>query len=179
MQRRVTVADITPVGDKLLDDALTKIRASKREKRAFTWLKKFSGSALGDPLKETAASLVEKGVVASKEGKAALVFHRTYYPTLDPSAEQGGRDRLRNTLVAGETPDARSLALIALVHGCGYLRYVFGGQEMEDASRRAKELVKTDHHDESMEQMLREISRALRDTITYHESASAGGVTPV
>lgn len=177
VHRRVTVVDIAPIGDKVLDEALTRIRQSKREKRAFTWLKKFSGTALGDPLNETAASLVDKGIVARQEGKAALVFHRTYYPTLDPSAEQAVRDRLRSVLLAGEAPDAPTLALIALMRGCGYLRYVFDGQELRTASHAAKDLLKTDRHDESVEEMLREIDNAVSATIDYHETPATAGIT--
>lgn len=85
--------------------------------------------------------LVERGLVAREEKRVLGLFKMTTLPATDTGHEQEVRARIRAVLVDGETPDARTAALTALLSASGALpalrpTLAWSG----DVARRAKEL---------------------------------------
>ncbi|ANZ43241.1 hypothetical protein BBK82_34270 [Lentzea guizhouensis] len=85
--------------------------------------------------------LVERGMVRREEKRVLGLFRSTSLPAADTRHEEEVRQRIRAVLVDGETPDARTAALTALLSASGALpmlrpKLAWSG----DVARRAKEL---------------------------------------
>ena len=148
----VEVVDSTPVGDALLDECLEKVALSKRPKSVSSWVSSFS--SLGRLKHRVAEGLCELGVLRRDQGKVLLIFNRTTYPTVDPDPERQIIARLRETVADGVVPDARSLVLLSLTHGCGMLPHVLGKQLVKEKRDWIKELVEGDVVGEVAKQVL-------------------------
>ncbi|MFD4643458.1 GPP34 family phosphoprotein [Lentzea sp. NPDC058436] len=85
--------------------------------------------------------LIERGLIAREKKRVLGLFRMTTLPATDTSHEEEVRQRIRAVLVDGETPDARTAALTALLSASGALpalrpQLAWSG----DVARRAKEL---------------------------------------
>ncbi|MGW6441613.1 GOLPH3/VPS74 family protein [Lentzea sp. NPDC055074] len=85
--------------------------------------------------------LVERGLIAREKKRVLGLFRVTTLPATDTAHEEEVRQRIRAVLVDGETPDARTAALTALLSASGALpalrpKLAWSGE----VSRRAKEL---------------------------------------
>ena len=108
---RIVVRDPSPAGDDVLDAALAILSASQGRKP----------SAVIRPLsKNLRHTLYERlaaaGVIRAERGKILGIFPTRIWPAQDASHEAQVRDRLTQALVQQATPDARTAALIALLH---------------------------------------------------------------
>jgi len=110
---RVVVADASPLGDPVLDDALARIAAEKKPRKPKNWI-----GPLGRDLRERLLdSLVASGVLVREEGRILGLFPRTRYPAPggEAPAETDVRQRLRAVLAVDAPVDGRTAALAALV----------------------------------------------------------------
>lgn len=84
--------------------------------------------------------LAERGLVRREEGRVLGLFPRTTWPALDSAHEDAVRDDLAATLLEGETPAARTVALVGLLHAIGRAHKVVGTGAMSagEVKRRAK-----------------------------------------
>lgn len=87
--------------------------------------------------------LVERGVVAREKKRVLGLFRVTTLPATDTVHEEEVRQRIRAVLVDGETPDARTAALTALLSASGALPVLRPKLAWSsEVARRAKELEK-------------------------------------
>jgi len=106
---KVTVVDPSPTGDDVLDHALTEIAARPTSaQRVVVRLAKGLRQRLID-------RLVDHEVLREERGRTLGVFPRRRWPATDPRNEEALRRRLREVLVDGATPDARTAALIGVL----------------------------------------------------------------
>jgi hypothetical protein len=108
---RIIVRDPGPVGDPLLDAALETLRGKqgKKPESVINPLSKNLRPAVYE-------RLVASGVLRAERGKVLGLFTRRRWPTADASHEDQVRGSVIQTLVQRTTPDARTAALIALLH---------------------------------------------------------------
>lgn len=103
------------LGDGLLDDASARI-----EKRP-----RYVGSVLaeiGPPLRARVLDrLVERGLIRRERSKLLGFIPTTRMPAQDPAYEAALLERVRAVLEDGETPDARTAALVAILSASGTL----------------------------------------------------------
>jgi hypothetical protein len=124
VDKRVVVADPSPVGHPLVDGALDRVRAEGRSRKPKDWVSRLSKQARPAVLR----GLVAAGILESEEDKVLLVFTRTRYPSahgVEPPAETEARQRLRAAVTGTADPDPRTAALCALVAAVGLDRKVF------------------------------------------------------
>ena len=108
---RIVVKDPSPAGDDVLDAALEILAANQGRKP----------SAVIRPLsKNLRQALYERlaaaGVIRAGRGRTLGIFPTRTWPAQDASHEARLRELLTQALVQRTAPDARTAALIALVH---------------------------------------------------------------
>ena len=136
---RVVVRDPAPTGDRLVDEALTRIAADERGRKPGDWV-----SALArDVRTRTLDGLVEAGVLTREQSKVLFVFDVTRYPAaerVEPAAETEARQRLV-AAVSGQGPvEPRTAALCSLLAATGLDRKVFAGLDRKRVQARLKEI---------------------------------------
>lgn len=85
--------------------------------------------------------LVERGLIAREKKRVLGLFRMNTLPATDTGHEEEVRQRIRAVLVDGETPDARTAALTALLSASGALPVLRPKLAWSsEVARRAKEL---------------------------------------
>jgi hypothetical protein len=79
---------------------------------------------------------VDTHVLEEKEYHFLGLVPYKRYPTEDPNPERRVRERVRRVVLEDETPDDRTLALIALMDACGLTGEVFSAKEKKEATDR-------------------------------------------
>lgn len=111
---RIIVRDPTPTGDAVLDDALEIVRAHEGDKPSAAI------RPLSRHLRQTLyARLAGAGLVHADEGRILGVFPTHRWPAEDARHEADVRRLLTEALIEQAAPDARTAALIALLHALG------------------------------------------------------------
>ncbi len=133
------VADPTPTGNAILDEALQRIADADRPRPASYWVGRLAGRMprLKDRLLE---ELVARGVLERRERRILWVFPSRSFPLADAAAEQQVRDRIRAVVLDGRPPDQRTAALIGLIRACNLIDEIFAPHERAPANRRISEL---------------------------------------
>lgn len=128
-REQVGVADPTPLGDPLLDEALATVAAKPRGSQDLV-------GRLGKGLRQRLLERLEaRGVLERRSDTVMGLFPRTRWPAADSSHEQQVRARLHDVLVVGLTPDDRTAALTALLLAVDKAHAVLPG--LDGGQRRA------------------------------------------
>lgn len=96
-----------------------------------------------DPLLERLAG---RGLVERREDRVLGLFPTTRWPAADARHETRVRQQLDSALLRGGTPDARTAALVALLHGLGVAHRVVdrGDVPAGEVRKRAKQVAEGD-----------------------------------
>lgn len=168
---RVTVRDRTGVDDPELDDALTRMRDARRPRKPDWWITRLNTAALSTRLKRR---LVERGVLRVAEHRMLGVVPRYRHPALDPQPGQEIRTRVR-AAIDGERPDARTAALIAVLHACGLDRTIFDDLDRTTLRNRAARLAEGDWTGPATPDVVRDIQAVATAAATAGAAAGATG----
>lgn len=127
-------------GSEVLDEALEKIRASKRAATPQTWVGRL---ARMKKLKHRVArGLCRRGILRTDERKLLLVFNRTVYPELDHGPEGEIVERLRRAIFEEEGPVAPETAVTVGLAWCvDLLPPVFGKKAIRTRKKRIQEIL--------------------------------------
>lgn len=136
-------ADLTPTGNEIYDEVLKRIAEADRPRMPSYWVGRLAGRMprLKDRLLE---QLVEKGILERRERRILWVFSKRSFPLADAAAEQRVRERVRAAILTGQSPDARTAALIGLVRACNLIDEIFAPHERTQANRRVLDLTNED-----------------------------------
>ncbi len=136
----VEVFDPTPTGDALLDgrlDRLTRwVHEASTSRKVTAWLTRDHAKGSQDVVD----SLVARGLVTEEKHRALGVFPVRRYPEADGTVERELRARLAAAVLEGAEPDARTSALVALVHATGMHRQAFPGLPKKQVDPRMAEI---------------------------------------
>lgn len=136
---RVAVLDNSPTGDELLDEALTTIEASKRQRKLKDWVIKLAG--MKDLKHKVAQALAASGIVSAEKEKVLWLFERRVYPEINPEPELQLRQAMRDAVLAdNDDIEPRIAIAIALANSAKLLPQVFSKQELRDRKQRIKQL---------------------------------------
>lgn len=137
----VVVKTGTQTGDRVLDEALEKIRAAKRRAAAKTWVFRF-GQTRGLKVR-IAERLRQKGILKVAEDRVLWVFTRRVYPALDPAPERRIVERLRAAILSDDPPpDARTALLASLAAAASLLDGVLEKEERKARKARIRLLAR-------------------------------------
>ncbi|TCP54834.1 Golgi phosphoprotein 3 GPP34 [Tamaricihabitans halophyticus] len=137
--KKIAVRGDSPVGEAATDEVLQALTEAKRPATPHTWMSKLSSKST----KATMESLVDKGFVHEEERKVLGLFPGKRYPAADDSAEADARRRLRTVLIEGQRPDARTAALVGMVHATGLAKSLFPESDGKEIAKRAKEIAES------------------------------------
>lgn len=149
-------------GEPLLDEAIEQIRASNQEHKAAGWINRLGTAKL---MNRVADRLIERGVLTREKKHFLWVIPYSTYPQQDaagrPStAKYQVKQHLRAVTLGGESPDARSIALLSLVRATRMLNLVYTPDERKAAFRQVETLVKGDAFGQAVAEVLEAIDTA-------------------
>lgn len=139
----IKVSDPTPLADPLLDECLTLIKNSSKERSAQHWVSTIGGQ---NKLKDRIArQLCQKGILQEDEGKVLFFFTRKIYPELDPKPEADLIEELHQAIFTDcPSVSAHTAALIAVSNGTGLLSTTFERKELKLRKERIDAIVNGD-----------------------------------
>ncbi|MFJ9318316.1 GOLPH3/VPS74 family protein [Streptomyces globisporus] len=158
---RVEVFDPTPTGDALLDgrlDRLTRwVHETSSSRKVVAWLTRDHAKGSQDVV----GSLVARGLVTEEKHRALGVFPVRRYPEADGTVERELRARLAAAVLEGAEPDARTSALVALVHATGMHPQAFPGLPKKRVDPRMAEIAEGHWAGVSVREAIRNLQAAI------------------
>lgn len=94
--------------------------------------------------RECLEHLADCGLLREEDRQVLVFFSSTVYPLRDDRPIKEIRDRVRLTILRGETPSPRTAHLISLIHVLGITHTLFDKDERKEARKRIKSIVKED-----------------------------------
>ncbi|MEH0970009.1 GPP34 family phosphoprotein [Micromonospora sp. CPCC 205546] len=140
---RLVVTDPTPVGQRQLDDALSRIAADEKRRKPGDWISRLAK----DLPEQVLDGLVTAGVLRRDSDKVLWFFPRTRYPSstgAEPAVETQARQRMVAAIAADGPVDARTAALIGLARAVGLDRKLFAELPKQHVKRRLTEIAADD-----------------------------------
>jgi hypothetical protein len=170
--KRVVVLSTQPVGDPLINEALTRIAGEPRQRKAGHWVTKLAKQARPRILEK----LVADGVLTTEKDRVLGVFPRMKYPSANgvpPAVEADARTRMRHAILGTEEPDPRTAALCALVAATELDRKVFRDLERRRVKARLKEIGEGAWAADAVRKTIEEIQAAVMIAIVASTTAAA------
>ncbi len=152
---RLFPLDPAPVGDDLLDPALARIAAATATFDARYWVRAEAEGA-GWIRARALERLVERGILARRDGSFLWALRRQRFPVADAGASRDVKGRLMSVLFSDRIPDPRDSAIVALADTCGIFGHLLSKRELEGAAGRISLVRK-------LELILQAVSRTARD----------------
>jgi hypothetical protein len=138
-KRFLDVVDSTPVGERLLDEALGRIVAAKRRGTLTSWVSRLAGAKnLRDRLAE---GLRRRGILRAETKEILLFFKRRTWPTVNPEPERELVEQLRRAIFGDGDVESRTIVLLSLSHRTGLLDNVFDRKELKARRDRIEGLI--------------------------------------
>ena len=142
-QHDLILADATPTGDAILDEALAVIAAEKEKHSPKYWVEWFARQA-ADYEGSFLTRMVEKGILKKEEHRFLWVFASRRYPVINNAEEREVKFRISSVLFSDEIPGARDVAIISLASACNLLEEIFSAREVASAQERIQQVCKMD-----------------------------------
>jgi hypothetical protein len=169
---RIMVRDQSPTGDGVLDAAL-EVVASHRGKKPVAVIRPLSKNLRQILYGRLAAS----GVVRAEEGRILGLFPTRRWPAQDLRREAETRQLIVGALTQRTAPDARTSALIALLHALKCEHKVVDpracGLSTRQLRERAAEIAKGDWASEAVRKAIDEMMAAILAATTAAAAAAA------
>lgn len=162
---RLVVTDPTPVGQRQLDDALTRIATEPKRRKPKDWVSRLAK----DLPEQVLDGLVTAGVLRRDSDKVLWIFPRTRYPSTtgaEPAVETQARQRMVAAVAADGPVDGRTAALIGLVRAVGLDRKLFAELPKEHVKRRLTEIAAGDWASAATKKAIEEIQAVILITTT-------------
>ncbi|MFC7981292.1 GPP34 family phosphoprotein [Streptomyces sp. NPDC057336] len=154
---RLVVSDPTPTGVPALDEALARIAGADEPKDVQAWIFELRAEAVAGARR----GLLDKGVIREERTRRWGIFPTSRYPEADGSAEALVRRGLAAVVLEGEEPDARTAALVVLLHAGGLRSLVFADADGPAADARMAELAEGHWAEPVMKQLIDSVYVAL------------------
>lgn len=172
---RIIVRDPSPIGDEVLDAALGIITAHQGKKPSTVV------RPLGKKLRPTLyEQLALSGVVRAEQSRVFGVFRAQRWPAQDASHKAQLRRLMTQALVRQATPQARSAALIALVHALRYETKIVDPRECglsrQQLQARAEEIAEGNWAAEAIRPAIAQMIAAV--VAATSAAAAVGSVAP-
>jgi Golgi phosphoprotein 3 (GPP34) len=172
---RLTITDISPTDDPVLDSALAKLQTLEGKKIKLL-LSRMSSKRITKGLERRLLErLAAAGVLRLERDTVLGLFPGRTWPASDTSPEEGVRERLHTALIAGLTPTERTVALIGLLEATGLLTKVVPSEDRRSLRRRAKELTEGDWAARAVKQAIEEVAAAAAAAAGAGAGADGGG----
>jgi hypothetical protein len=126
------------------DPLLAQIAEVADGKKPRTAVGALTGMTFTDRARKLKQQLLERlaaeGVLTERRSKLIGLFPVTRWPQVDDRAEQAVRDRLREVLVDGAEPDARTAALVGVLGAVDLVPKLMPDQDRKQLRRRVEQI---------------------------------------
>jgi hypothetical protein len=166
---KLRVIDSSPLGDSVLDHALSRMGASK-SRDAKHWV----GTLARDHIMERVLEhLLQKGVLRREEHRILWVIPNDRYPTEDTAAERAVRENVRAVVLEGAPPQPRTAVLIALLKACDLADVVFSRDERKHYKERIDDVARGEAMGEAVARAIKEMQAAVIAAVVAAGAAAA------
>ena len=172
VDKKITVADTTPTGDSVLDEAVVLIKDFGKLKTAKYWVQKLS-SKLKKLQERLANRLVEKNILRKEERKFLWVIPYNRYPTEDPATEQDIRFQIHDIIINNKPVTGHTAALLSLVKACDLVKEVFEKDERKIAKVKIKEIAEKEPIGKAVSSVVNEVNAAVIAAVAASVAASS------
>jgi len=155
--QRVVIIDETPTQHPVLDKTLFDILNAARPRKLRYWINTLTYQRLLD---EIVHHLIERNVLMRKKKRLRLVSSHLESPAGDISAQYSLKNRLRETVLAGQAPQQAERVLLAFLMRTGLLKLIFTPGERKTAHKRIKKLIEYGEEESALGDTLNEILNA-------------------
>jgi Golgi phosphoprotein 3 len=169
--KNVVVSDATPTGDDILDDALTAISGSQKQRSAEYWITHLQ-KGIPHHRDRLLARLVARGILRHEEDRILGIFPRQRYPEAEHTTEFDLKARLRSVVLAGTPPAPADALLLSLIAACRLDGTLFTGDERKVAKQRVRELTRGEAVGKAVADALTNIEAGVTTAVI---AATAGG----
>jgi len=172
VDKKVQVVSAAPLGDPLLDEALSKIATAKRRAAPSGWASRFAG--MKELKLRLAEPLIRRGILRVDEDKVLWIFTRKIFPEVDSKPEKALIARLEKAITSDTANvDARTVTAVAIAHAIGALKVVFPKKLLKERKTRLKAIVEGDASSQATQHAI----TAVVTTIALMTVISATSVT--
>jgi hypothetical protein len=171
---RVVVLNTTPVGEALVDEALSRIAVDVRPRKPSYWVRNLAKGVRQRVLDR----LVVSSVLRVERTRVLGVFPRTRYPSVygtEPAVETATRERMRAAVEGAGTVGTRTGALCALVAATEMGRKVFPEMDRGLLDARLEEIAEGDWGAEAVRKVIRDIQVAVTAAVVVGVSGDGSG----
>ncbi|MBT2392601.1 GPP34 family phosphoprotein [Streptomyces sp. ISL-1] len=165
----LVATDPTPLGIPVLDETLKRIAGQDKREDAQAWIFRLKKEAV----EGARLGLLDKGVIREERARRWGIFPTNRYPEADGTVEQEVRRKLTAAVLEGQEPDARTAALLVLLHSGGLHKLVFAEADQAAVDKRVAELTEGHWAEPAMKQLVDSVFVAL----TAFSASTAVGVT--
>jgi Golgi phosphoprotein 3 len=140
---KVYLLDAAPVGNPVLDHALSLISESTETRLISFWMNTLRADSQfieNHVLQE----LVDKKILKQVDKKIFWVFPTRQYPIIDGKELQNIELRLRHLILSDEIPEPRETVLVSLVDACGFFQDILSPREYQRSQERIAQLARMD-----------------------------------
>ncbi|MGH2345314.1 MAG: GOLPH3/VPS74 family protein [Chloroflexota bacterium] len=162
---KLTLADSTPIGDPVLDDAALEVGQNAKVGDARYWVDKLGRDHLEERVLER---LLEQRILRKDEHRILWVIPIDRYPIVNPSPERETRERIRAAVLDGTAPESRIAALIGLMKACNLTTLIFTRDEQRAFGRRIDQIA----HGDAVGQAVSRAAEAAQAAMTAAIAAS-------
>jgi hypothetical protein len=140
-KKLVNLLDDHPFGEPVLDEALEKIKTTKKRASLTNWVLRFS--RISKLQHKVAMGLCRRGIIKEDEEQILVLFRRRIYPPVDSRPERAVVERLRRAIF-GDTQelDSRTVILISLAKSADLLSIPFEKRQLKERKERINQIVK-------------------------------------
>ena len=155
----VRLKDSRLIGDPVIDEALERIRTSKRTRAVSTWIGKIAG--IRKMTQRVTERLWLSGLIKREERPFLFFFNRTLYPIGHPATRKRLVETLRVVITTNGVVEPRTAALLLCTHGNGVLTQVMDRKQLKPYKKRIKAVIE-DHL------IARELSKGLQASVQHY-----------
>lgn len=157
---KLFLIDKTPIGEKVLDAALTEIVDEKDDRDVRFWLEQLAMRA-DEIREEVLKGLVAKGILESREELFLWVFKSRSYPVIDGQQEREVKLRIMEVLFSDIIPSPRDVVIVCLAEACGIFSAILSERELEHCRSRIEQVRQLDLIGQAMSKAIWDIDTSV------------------
>jgi hypothetical protein len=161
---RLKLEDSTPTNDPILDDLITTLKDSEKDRKFGYWINSLNPKP--EKLQKViTASLIQKEIMIQEDDRLVWVIPSPLHPEVKASTKYSVIKLLRSIVLAQEDAHPREIAFLSLVCACGLLDLIFLRDERKAANLRINELVVFHAMQNPALETIQEISSAIASVV--------------
>lgn len=133
-KQRVVVADATPTGDPVLDEALGRVVDRQRTSTPQDWVPRLARNVRGALWER----LAERGILRAEEGRILGIFPTRSWPAADSAHEDALRRGLHGVLVIEQRATPEEATLVALLDAIDVVPKVLAADGVDRRTLKAR-----------------------------------------